>query len=204
MSEVRQGRITRSALIELLAPHLGVEKSTQLVLATAAKLGYWQADSYTRTEANAILRILGTTDGLVGVVARFAVSRVSSVALPRSSLPGASPFGRALSAPSFPATSPGSEPARPPPPPKSTPQLPDSGRGPTMALSELEDLFAPTVGVEKARSLLHTSCLRLSVGAGPYSRTDALAIVDGMTDEDGLVGVVARFARARILLKLPG
>jgi hypothetical protein len=61
-------------------------------------------------------------------------------------------------------------------------------------------LISPSLGEEKARELVakHAALLHLPADAFPHG--DALALLDGMAVEGGVVSVVARFAKARLLL----
>src|SRR5581483_796790 len=54
---------------------LGQEKSEEVVVSAARELGIVAGSSYSAEEMRAIFQKLATADGLVGVVARFAISR---------------------------------------------------------------------------------------------------------------------------------
>src|SRR5262245_31492443 len=69
-----QAAVPKKELTLLLAAALGEEKSEELVT-TAARALDLPDDVYTIAEARAIFERIATTDGLVGVVARFAITR---------------------------------------------------------------------------------------------------------------------------------
>jgi hypothetical protein len=68
-------RLSRTALVDMLAESLGTEKAAQVVADGTAKLGISTPD-FDRDQALKILEQLATEPGLVGVVARFAKARV--------------------------------------------------------------------------------------------------------------------------------
>ena len=190
----RKPPTTVAAIVELLAPTLGVEKSTELVTSTAARLGYTGIDTFTGSQSLAILRTLGKVDGLVGVVARFAVSRSSSMSLPAVQIPTPPPSSSSLSPPEAASAS-----AAPRAPARTSPTWPNVT---TLPAYELEEILEGNLGADRARALIAQTATRLGLGPGPYIREDALALIDAMADDGGIIGVVARFARARVLLKL--
>jgi hypothetical protein len=70
---------------------------------------------------------------------------------------------------------------------------------------DLMHLLAPALGGEAARNAIEHAAARRGVDvASGVSRSGALAILDEMTKVDGIVGVVARFAKARFLLEPEG
>jgi hypothetical protein len=66
---------------------------------------------------------------------------------------------------------------------------------------DLIPLLAPAIGVEKARETIESAAARLGVEAGTLSAEEALAVLDLLAKADGIIGVVARFAKARFLLR---
>lgn len=176
--------ISKEEIAVLLASALGQDKSDEVVTTAARALGITRP-AYTGDDVRAIFEKLVKAEGLVGVVARFAVSRrdverlimrAESVAPPQ--------IGR----PDFAATTNaamGSAPAR---------------RVMT-ATVDILPLIAPALGVEKARDAIEAAAARRGVDiATGLSHTGALAVLDEMTKVEGIVGVVARFAKARFLL----
>jgi hypothetical protein len=65
---------------------------------------------------------------------------------------------------------------------------------------DLLALLAPALGAEKARDATEAVAARMGVDARALSREDALRVLDALTATEGIVGVVARFAKARFLL----
>jgi hypothetical protein len=126
-----------------------------------------------------ILEALAAHEGLVGVVSRFALARNEVQAL----------LGRAES------RAPQSDGAA------------ASERTPIdatlVAASELLTYLAPSLGEEKAAEVLVATSAKLGLSRGPYARADALRILEAMAKSDGVIGVVARFATARFVLKHP-
>jgi hypothetical protein len=88
------------------------------------------------------------------------------------------------------------EAASPPPasPPPAARAL-DSNR------QRLVGLLSPSLGVEKSEALIDAAAKRRGLRRSPLSRADALLILEELTQEGGLVGTVARFAKARAHLE---
>jgi hypothetical protein len=64
------------------------------------------------------------------------------------------------------------------------------------------DLIAPALGAEKARDAIEHAAARCGVDVSTgLSYDGALSVLDEMTNVEGIVGVVARVAKARVLLK---
>ncbi|MEO8876317.1 MAG: hypothetical protein ABI461_12080 [Polyangiaceae bacterium] len=81
--------------------------------------------------------------------------------------------------------------------------LPPS-RSPTGPLSveEIVAFFMSSVGEEKARDVVHAAVVQLHLAHKlTLDRTDALALLDHLAADPGIVGVAARFAKARTLLR---
>ena len=69
-----RGHVQRDALVQLLAPTLGEEKSAELIEGAARRRGE-NLDRLDRLTALAILEELAEVPGIVGVAARFAKAR---------------------------------------------------------------------------------------------------------------------------------
>ena len=67
--------------------------------------------------------------------------------------------------------------------------------------TELIGMFARALGDEKARETVETECQRLSVSAKRLPITKALVLLDDLAAVPGIVGVTARFAKARLALR---
>lgn len=166
----------------VLVSALGQDKSAEVVSTTARRLGITRA-SFSAADVHAVFDELVKLDGLVGVVARVAVSRGD--------------VERLIARGSFAA----------PPQPISRPEL-RVGAAPAAAPSkrvptfEITHLLAPALGVEKTREAIAAAAARRGVDiATGLSHAGALAVLDEMTNVEGIVGVVARFAKARFLLE---
>ncbi len=68
-----------------------------------------------------------------------------------------------------------------------------------MTRKELALLFPRTDPVEVERAIA-LAMERLSLGTGALDQRQVLAVLDAMTSTPGVVGVAARFAKARALL----
>lgn len=178
--------ISKEDVAVLLASALGQDKSDEVVQATAKSLGILQA-TYSGENVRAIFDKLVKAEGLVGVVARFAVSRGDVdklIAKAPKPVMQAQQIGR----PEFRVSSGQTS---------STPTLPPA--------VDIMHLIAPALGTEKARDAIEAAAARRGVDvATGLSYNGALAVLDEMTKVEGIVGVVARFAKARFLLNPNG
>jgi hypothetical protein len=66
----------------------------------------------------------------------------------------------------------------------------------------LVDLFAPALGVDKSVSLVLSTASDLGLVVNQLDTHGALAIIDRLSKSEGLVGVVAKFAKAQLILKV--
>lgn len=158
--------ILREELTVLLSAALGQEKSDEVIVSAARDLGFPPATSYSAEEVRAIFARISEIGGLVGVVARFAISRGDVEKLTA----GARPSERS-----------------PVPPARPT-------------VVDLVPLLAPAIGDEKAREAIEAGCTRLALDSNALSPDDAFRVLDLLATAEGIVGVVARFAKARYLL----
>jgi hypothetical protein len=180
--------IKRSQLVGLLAPTLGHEKSDALVVAAARELGISLGHEVRIEHVLAILDRLGTMEGLVGVAARFVRARGELDALmapPPSSL---QPVRRTVAPPAVGA-------------PTMAKAPPTASR---VSLEEIAMFLAPALGDVVARETVAKHAAALGVHGLDASRTEAVQILDAMSQAKGMIGVVASFAKARFLLMYPG
>ena len=122
-----------------------------------------------------ILKRLANQAGPVGVTARFLVARAPLVD------EGAS---------------------RPTPVARVTKPTPRSEAS-SLTRAQLIALLAPSLGVSKAEEAFSAACASLGVKTDTYSAQDARSIFEHLATVEGLVGVTARFAKARLALLLP-
>lgn len=181
--------ISREDVAALLASALGHDKSIEIVSITARGLGIGRANLLPE-DVRAVFEKLVKFEGLVGVVARFAVSRGDVEKLiTRAPVAGAPlrvgrPEFRVVAHPAE-AAAPSESAASAAPP----------------ATVDIMPLLAPALGVEKARDAIEQAAARRGVDvATGLSHNGALAVLEEMTKVEGIVGVVARFAKARFLL----
>jgi hypothetical protein len=160
----------------MLEPTLGWEKSSEVVQEAARELGI-AGSTLTLAQILRIFESLGMRSDLVGVAARFARTRLEGNAIPGS-------------------TDERSKSVRPSAPPPA----PELGRW--IALGEIVDLFSPALGVDKSTSLVTTAASELGLVINQLDMHSALAIIDRLTKSEGLVGVVAKFAKAQLILKV--
>lgn len=165
--------ISKDELTKLLASALGQEKSEEILLATARTLGF-APPYFSANEVRALFATLSKAEGLIGVVARFAVSRGDVDALVEKAMTQSTRNPR-VTAPSSPKM--------------------------RIAAVDLLPLLAPALGTEKARDAVTTSALRHRFDPQSLTRDQALAVLDDLANTEGIVGVVARFAKARFLLE---
>jgi hypothetical protein len=167
--EANDRTVSIADLASLLSSALGEEKSHEVVTSAARNLGY-ASGFYTPTEVRTIFNLLSRAEGLIGVVARFALSRGDVDRVVRRS-PGT------MRRPSV--------------------QM-EAVRAATSV--DLLPLLAPALGTDKARDATTSAAARLKLDPHALSRDHALLVLDELTKNEGIVGVVARFAKARFLL----
>jgi hypothetical protein len=173
--------ITRQDIAVLLAPALGQDKSDEVVAFAARAAGITRA-SYLGDDVRGIFDRLVKAEGLVGVVARFAVSR-GDVERLIARTPKQAPAVQ-VGRPNFGAAM------------HSSPQS-----APASVTVDIMHLIVPALGTEKARQAIQQAAARRGVDvATGLSYNGALAVLDEMANVEGIVGVVARFAKARFLL----
>ena len=71
-----------------------------------------------------------------------------------------------------------------------------------LSKSDLIDLLGASLGQEKARDAVDQQLKRMGrESATDFDKEQALALLDVLSREPGLVGVVARFAKVRLILQ---
>jgi hypothetical protein len=159
--------IAKDEIAVLLSPALGQEKSDEVVVSAARRLGL-AGKTFTADEARAIFDRLAEEEGFVGVVARLAISRGDVDTLV--------------------AKAPSSRRVRVDTPPRSR-------------RVDLVPLLAPALGAAKARETIEAAAQKLGLDPDALDRDAALAVFDELSANEGIVGVVARFAKARFVLE---
>src|SRR5688500_5021939 len=125
--------ISKDELTKLLAAALGQEKSEEVVVSTALSLGLSPPD-FSAGEVRTLFAALSKADDLIGVVARFAVSRGDVDTLVERALSESSHDPR--------SSDPSSSKLR-------------------VAAVDLLPLLAPALGTEKARDAVTTTAQRM-------------------------------------------
>jgi hypothetical protein len=185
--------IRRAQLVQLLAPTLGQEKSESLVVATGRALGMQLGDTMLLEQAVLILERLAEAEGIVGVVARFVQVRGELEALARRAAEPA-PVRPAPHAPV--AAIAGSAPAAP-----TAHRQPIE---PPIAVEEIIALLAPALGDSVARDTVTRYAANLGAVSSQLTRAQATAMLESMSQANGTLGVVASFAKARLILQRRG
>lgn len=168
-------------VVASLSAALGSEKSAELVIGAARDLGL-NENRLTLGHTLDILTALGSSPGIVGVAARFAGTRLLS-----GRRKGSSGSHQRVDAATAPTDAP------------RTTQAPE---GPERVVkTELVTLLANTVGTEKSRQLVGATMAELGLTGATLARDEALVLLDTLAEAQGVVGIAARFAKARLILK---
>ena len=72
--------------------------------------------------------------------------------------------------------------------------------GETFTLDDIAQLFTSAVGEEKAKASVREAAARLAI-TEPCRREQVTRVLEALAKTEGLVGVTARFAKARFLLR---
>jgi hypothetical protein len=66
---------------------------------------------------------------------------------------------------------------------------------------ELVKILGASLGQEKAADAIHHACVRLALKGDAFTMDETMRILETLATTPGLVGTVARFAKARVILK---
>jgi hypothetical protein len=176
---------TKRAVALLLAATIGEERSTEVVGQAAQRRGIGTED-ISHAQALALLDDVASIEGIVGVAARFARQRLAAR-----------------------VSSDSDEPSRQPPPAARTHGSPSGVTRASLAPStpqgvhrrQLASLMAPTLGLDKSTEIVNAVADRLQLGE-ELALDGALLVLETLAAESGLVGISARFAKARLILML--
>lgn len=171
----RRVQVTSRDVAALLSGTVGWEKSTEAVSQAIQRLGL-DGQRLDERDVTDVLDVLAGTGGIVGVTARFVRSRPLPFR-PDAPVVEPAPVERTATVPKAPAR---------------------------LARAQLVALLAPTVGVEKAEEVLSHACKQLGLGEATFSLPEAHRVFEALASHDGLVGVTARFAKARLSLQSTG
>jgi hypothetical protein len=189
----RYERLRARDVAELLSSTLGWEKSEELVQTIAHAAGF-DPNDLTPDDAVVILDMLSRQQGLVGVTARFARSRADTLRRMRIRPPP--PVAPQIGLPGEPTPVSGIQ--RTP----SHQSASWSNLAPKrLPISELVTLIAPTIGQEKAAESIAFALRVKGIVEEKLTQEQALAVFEVLSQNEGLVGVTARFAKARLVLR---
>ncbi|MBP9112014.1 MAG: hypothetical protein KBF88_04360 [Polyangiaceae bacterium] len=164
-------RVRIQEIIEKLEPSLGRERSESAVRAATEFLLIF-GDSVESHDGKRILEHLQKDTGIVGVAARVAASRFSF-------LPKAEPDTVPKAVTSVPSTR-------------------DVEK--RWSVEELAELVEGTVAREKVISLLTEIATKKGLSE-PFVKANALALLEKLAETAGPVGISARFAKSKLILK---
>jgi hypothetical protein len=179
-------KLKTARLVDLFAPTLGQEKSESLVASSMRKLGVPAGEELRFDHAVQVLDQLAQTEGIVGVVARFIKARgelddLDEVDEPTTLLPRPlTPSGGIFSL----ASSPDGVPGR-------------------LSAAELNGFLAPALGEAKGLEAIAAYAVQIGASSDHFTRGQALQMLELMAQAQGALGTVARFAKARFILKYP-
>jgi hypothetical protein len=71
---------------------------------------------------------------------------------------------------------------------------------PTVSAAEIQGLLAPSLGEDKSREVVMAALHRRGFPAEGIDYARAIDVLDTLAQETGIVGVTARFAKARLIL----
>jgi hypothetical protein len=191
-----------------LAPVLGSEQALLTVRAGARAIDR-DGELLAPEDQRSVLRWLGAQTGVVAAAARHLLRKFDG-----TGSSGVAPAVQGASE-TLAASGTRSVSVRPAPAPtspldtstqrsvRSAPRgsLEDALRADMLELRELVEMFAGATGHERAKELIERA-VAVEGAAGPtVPRSVAIKVLEGLASEPGVVGVVARFAKARIALK---
>jgi hypothetical protein len=176
-----EARLAVDGIIAQLARSVGAEKSHELVTRTAAELGI-AANELSEREATLLLDALSRTPGVVGASSRHLRARLLAVN-PEPPVPARCASVRA-------ATN-GLRRSRRPAPVAKRPK------------AVLAGLLAHSLGLEKSLEVVAASARKLLIDDAAFNRAEALQVLEDLSASPGIVGVTAKFAKARCILRFP-
>lgn len=173
-------------IADMIGRAVGHSRAVELVIAAAAHVGC-EGPDFHPIEVMKILSELGNGTGIVAIAARFAQSRNSINTPPQATqTPAVSIRPRE------------SIPAREVIEPREIRPTERQSRT-AFTLDNIADKLAPTLGREKANSIVTRTATKLSLGHS-LDITGVMAILESIAKEPGLTGVAARFAKVALLL----
>jgi hypothetical protein len=173
------GTMTR-AVAAMLAPTLGWERSVEVVSGAIRRLGL-KDESADIEDRRTILEDLALEQGIVGVTARYALSRTGF---------GSRPDHKTVSVP---------------PSSGAAPESSASARlAATLGVHELVGQLATMMGPDKSETTVQAALKRLDLPRERLDREQATRLLDDLGRQEGLVGITVRFVRGKILARFGG
>lgn len=187
MADVRSKRWTLEALVSMLAPAVGTERARASVLSALASLGLAE-QLIDEDGARRVFQFLQGAGGLTGIASRRALATMSSGEEPEPT--SAEPLMRAVVNADI-------TPARGLPAVNAM----TSHVNPTVVTrADIVDLLAHAVGKAVAEDAVDRAAT--SVGFGSVGTVQsAMRVLELIAQDAGLVGITARFAKARLALR---
>jgi hypothetical protein len=170
--------ISATRLMELLAPTLGWEKSSEVVSVALSRRALSHGDIAIE-DALSLLDELAQRAGMVGIAARYASTRLSAQRATTDAPPP--PSGGAPSSGVLPASS------------RSRPLAVD--------MKDIAALFSSALGRGQSEEVLSAAARKLGLPGDRLDKAQAMTLVDHLASEPGAVGLCARFAKARLILR---
>jgi hypothetical protein len=176
--------VTREEVVARLAGLVGAERATELVDEAIRSAGGLRGTWDDRTLGR-VLEKLAATPGAVGAAARSLKrtsaghARVDAL----DAITGEEPTGRFD---------------------ESVVRKPEeqTGRVPSAPMRKLVTLLATALGQERSEALVDEALRKRGIRRDRVTRADALSVLDDLAKEEGAIGTVARFAKARALLEI--
>jgi hypothetical protein len=174
MSSISEPALTLDVIVAMLAPAIGAEKSREIVATVARTLGSF--------DAGAVLAALEEHAGAVGLAARRARA---GMRMPAGT---STPNGVVASGPTL--------------GPNSTPPQPSGELAPrrTIHFRAVSELLASSLGEEASAELVRAALRRLGIVGDQLDMRKATRLLEALAAVPGLVGITARFAKARVIL----
>lgn len=172
------GSGTARAVAAKIAPMLGWDRAVEVVSDAMRRLGL-KDGALSSEDTKAILEDLTHEQGLIGVTARYALSRARSPSGSRSDLQAMTP-------------------------PSSRPS-PESGAAAllvaTVGVHEMIAQLAALMGEDKGEAVVLAALKRLGLPRDRLDREETTRLLDDLCRQEGHVGTTARFVRARVMAK---
>lgn len=173
--------MTARDITSLLAATLGWEKADEVVALAISRMGV-DPSRLTAYQARKILELLASAPGIVGVTARFAQSRASFGSAAQRRVEEARAAANAMR-PGAAATT-------------GRPRQSEV----RVKRSEIAALLGPNVDAARSARAVDDAARELGVQTESLTPQQAIKVLDALANEDGVVGVAARFAKARFAL----